>query len=74
MTKLERYREQISHDMDTLQAMMESNQHISNPHKVVDHLETIRFKWVFLSEEDRDYIHGCDTAIEEQIRWNTDDN
>ena len=33
--------------------MMESNTHISNPHKVLDHLETIRYKWVFLSEEDR---------------------
>ena len=69
MSKTTRYREQISQDMDLLQAMMESNQHISNPQKVIDHLSTIRFKWVFLSEEDRDYIHGCDTAIEEQIRW-----
>ena len=74
MTKLERYREQITQDMDLLQAMMESNTHISNPQKVLDHMETIRFKWVFLSEEDRDYIHGCDFAIEEQTRWNTDDN
>ena len=69
MSKTTRYRQQISQDMDLLQTMMESNTHISNPQKVIDHLCTIRFKWVFLSEEDRDYIHGCDTAIEEQIRW-----
>ena len=69
MSKTTRYREQITQDMDLLQSMMESNTHISNPKKVIDHLETIRYKWVFLSEEDRDYIHGCDTAIEEQIRW-----
>ena len=74
MSKLERYKDQITQDMDTLQTMMESNQHISNPQKVIDHLSSIRFKWVFLSEEDRDYIHGCDYAIEEQVRWNTDDN
>ena len=70
MGKLDQYKEGITHDMDLLQAMMESNTHISEPHKVIEHLSKIRYKWVFLSEEDRDYIHGCDTAIEEGIRWN----
>ena len=72
MGKLDQYKEGITHDMDLLQAMMESNKHISEPGKVIEHLSKIRYKWVFLSEEDRDYIHGCDTAIEEGIRWNDD--
>ena len=70
MGKLDQYKEIITQDMDQLQAMMESNTHISNPHVVIEHLSHIRYKWVFLSEEDRDYIHGCDTAIEEGIQWN----
>ena len=70
MGKLDQYKQDIEHDMDLLQAMMESNKHISEPGKVIEHLSKIRYKWVFLSEEDRDYIHGCDTAIEEGIRWN----
>ena len=70
MGKLDQYKEIITQDMDQLQAMMESNTHISNPHVVIEHLCNIRYKWVFLSEEDRDYIHGCDTAIEEGIPWN----
>jgi hypothetical protein len=72
MGKLSDYKQDIEQDMDLLQTMMESNTHISNPHKVIEHLSSIRYKWVFLSEEDRDYIHGCDTAIEEGIRWNDD--
>ena len=70
MGKLSYYKQGITQDMDLLQAMMESNTHISEPGKVLEHLCSIRHKWVFLSEEDRDYIHGCDTAIEEGIRWN----
>ena len=56
--------------MDELQAMMENNFHLENPTAVSMHLESVSKFWSVLSEEDRDYIHGCQYAIEEKVEWN----
>ena len=55
--------------MDKLQSMMESNTHLTDPNGVNEHIGTITFAWTVLSEEDRDYIQGCQYAIEEQTEW-----
>ncbi len=70
MSKTQRYRKQITADMDQLQACMESQQHIHNPSTVASQLESLSVRWTFLSEEDRDYVQGCQTALEEGIEWN----
>ncbi len=69
MSKVIRYRKRITADMDQLQACMESQQHIHNPHTVASQLESLSLRWSFLSEEDRDYVQGCQTALEEGIEW-----
>jgi len=70
MSKVIRYRKRITADMDQLQACMESQQHIHNPSTVVAQLESLSLRWSFLSEEDRDYVQGCQYALEEGIEWN----
>lgn len=55
--------------MDRLQMFMEDNNHLQNPEAVEDHIKTVAKFWPALSEEDRDYIHGCRHAIEEKISW-----
>lgn len=70
MSKTSRYRAQITRDMDTLQNMMENNQHLSQCDTVAQHIETISYKWNFLSEEDRDYVQAAIIAINEGIEWN----
>ena len=70
MSKTQRYRKQITADMDQLQAAMESQQHIHNPRSVASQLESLSLRWSFLCEEDRDYVQGCQTALEEGITWN----
>ena len=70
MSKVIRYRKRITADMDQLQACMESQQHIHNPSTVAAQLESLSLRWSFLSEEDRDYVQGCQTALEEGIEWN----
>jgi hypothetical protein len=70
MSKTQRYRKQITADMDQLQACMESQQHIHNPSTVASQLESLSVRWTFLTEEDRDYVQGCQTALEEGITWN----
>ena len=56
--------------MDTLQEYMESNFHLENPEIVSMHIQSVSKFWSVLSEEDRDYIHACQYAVEEQAEWN----
>lgn len=69
MSKVNRYRAQITQQVDDLQSMMEDNLHLRNPEIVQQALEQLTFKWHFISEEDRDYIQGVQYALEEQVKW-----
>lgn len=62
-------RNKINERMDELQHMMESNVHLINPILVTMHIQSVSKFWSMLSEEDRDYIHGCEYAIEDKIEW-----
>ena len=62
-------REQIKERMDVLQKMMESNIHLDDAERVTRQIQTISKFWSVLSEEDRDYIQGCQYAIEEKYEW-----
>ena len=55
--------------MDALQGLMESNVHLDEPEQVIDLLNSIKFAWSALSEEDREYIEGVEYAIETQASW-----
>ena len=63
-------RVKINQRMDQLQAMMESNQHLSNPAAVEDHIRTVTKFWSVLDEGDQDYIECARYAIEEKRAWN----
>ncbi len=62
-------REKIKERMDVLQKMMESNIHLDDAERVTRQIQTISKFWSVLSEEDRDYIQGCQYAIEEKYEW-----
>lgn len=65
-------REKITQRMDDLQAMMENNEHLSNPEKVELQISSVSKFWSALDDEDRDYIHGAKYALEEKIEWRVD--
>lgn len=69
MSKVNRYKAQITQQMDDLQSMMEDNLHLRKPEIIESALENLTFKWHFISEEDRDYIQGVQHALEEQTKW-----
>ena len=69
MSKVNRYKAQITQQMDDLQSMMEDNLHLRKPQIIQQPQENLTFKWHFISEEDRDYIQGVQHALEEQIKW-----
>lgn len=49
---------------------MEAQVHLNNPATVLKQLDSIKLRWHFVSEEDQDYVHGCEYALEEGIEWN----
>ena len=59
----------INERMDILQSWMEKNYHLKRPEVVKEHIESISKFWSVLSEEDRDYVQGCQYAIEEKFEW-----
>ena len=63
----------INERMDILQNWMENNYHLKRPEVVKEHIESISKFWSVLSEEDRDYIQGCQYAIEEKFEWKLSD-
>ena len=65
--------EKITKRMDILQNWMENNYHLKRPEVVKEHIQTISKFWSILSEEDRDYIQGCQYAIEEKYEWKLSD-
>jgi hypothetical protein len=63
-------RQKLTARMDQLQEWMESNYHLEHPHECNDLINNkLNFAWSVLSEEDRDYIHGAQYAIQEQVSW-----
>ena len=52
---------------------MEDQQHIKNPWAVAEQLDSVRKFWPVLSEEDKDFIHGCAAGLEWQMEWKKND-
>ena len=62
-------REKIELRMQILQEMVKKQMHIHDPESVEIFLRRLTYCWGVLNEEDRDFIHGCQTALEEKIEW-----
>ena len=63
------FKDKIQKRLDILQFMMENNIHLSDPNGCMEYTLTISKFWSVLSEEDRDYIQGCQSSIEEGWEW-----
>ena len=62
-------REKINHRLDTLQEMLENNEHLDKPQAAEDLVHRISPFWSILSEEDRDYVQCAQHAIEDGVKW-----
>lgn len=58
-------REKIAKRLDVLESLMQSRDYEAAAVLIPD----ISKFWPVLSEEDRDFIHGCQFAIEENLEW-----
>ena len=62
-------REKIQTRLDQLEMLMKKNYHLKNPDEVYNQTLHISKIWSVLSEEDRDFVQGCQSAIEEGWEW-----
>jgi hypothetical protein len=60
----------IKQNMDTLQAMMESGEHLSNKDDVMAQFNHCCLYSAHMNDEDSDYLVCARMAIEEQLPWN----
>ena len=62
-------REKINYRLDTLQEMLENNEHLDKPKAAEDLINRISPFWSILSEEDREYVQVAQDAVEEGLKW-----
>ena len=63
-------RQRINIKMNVLQHWMETNYHLVDQKRVLEHTLSISKFWSVLSEEDKDYVQVAQDAIEEGREWN----
>lgn len=61
--------DKIKKRMDELQRAMENNAHLYETLYVMEVYYSIRKFWSRLSDEDRDYLHAVEYALNEKIEW-----
>jgi len=52
--------------------LMHQDYHLKNPNEVYNQTLQVSKFWSILSEEDRDFVQGVQTSIEEGWSWQTD--
>ena len=62
-------RQKVTARIDQLQAIMEANEHLSDPEKAIALTQRISPFWSILSEEDREYVQCAQDAISEGWEW-----
>ena len=62
-------KEQINEELDKLEVMLTSQQHITSPETVSAHLSVLSMYYHLMSDDDRDYINCAKIALEDKIEW-----
>ena len=67
---MQNLRHKLEQRLQLLEQAMNRNMHISDPNTVDILIDRLTYAWNVLNEEDKDFIQGCQFALEEQIEWN----
>jgi hypothetical protein len=65
-------KERIQYRLDQIEMLMHQDYHLKNPNEVYNQTLQVSKFWSILSEEDRDFVQGVQTSIEEGWSWQTD--
>ena len=62
-------REKIQNRLDQIEMLMHKDFHLKNPEEVMLQTLNVSKFWSILSEEDRDFVQGVQSSIEEGWSW-----
>ena len=62
-------KEKIQVRLDQIERLMYKDYHLKNPDEVYNQTLNVSKFWSILSEEDRDFIQGVQSSIEEGWSW-----
>lgn len=62
-------KERIQHRLDQIEMLMYQDYHLKNPEEVMLQTLNVSKFWSILSEEDRDFVQGVQSSIEEGWSW-----
>ena len=62
-------KEKINEELDKLETMLTSQQHITSPETVGAHLGVLSMYFHLMDDDDKDYLNCARIALEEQIEW-----
>jgi hypothetical protein len=62
-------KEKITNRLDQIEMLMNKNYHLKNPEEMMLQTLNVSKFWSVLSEEDRDFIQGVQSSIEEGWSW-----
>jgi hypothetical protein len=61
--------DKINEQLDKLETMLTSQQHLTSPETVGVQLETLSMYFHLMNDEDRDYVNCARIALEDKIEW-----
>lgn len=61
--------DKINEELDKLETMLISQQHLTSPGTVGVQLEVLSMYFHLMSDEDRDYVNCARIALEDKIEW-----
>ena len=62
-------KDKINEELDKLETMLTSQQHLTSPETVGAELEVLSMYFHLMSDEDRDYVKCARIALEDKIEW-----
>jgi hypothetical protein len=62
-------KEKINEELDKLETMLTSQQHLTSPETVGGHLDVLSMYFHLMSDNDRDYVNCAKIALEDKIEW-----
>lgn len=61
--------DKINEELDKLETMLISQQHLTSPETVGVQLEVLSMYFHLMNDEDRDYVKCARIALEDKIEW-----
>ena len=61
--------DKINEELDKLETMLTSQQHLTSPETVGVQLEVLSMYFHLMSDEDRDYVNCARIALEDKVEW-----